>query len=334
MNHSADPVRAARVRRRYGHDPGMPAVHHQGALAAEQAVAAGVGQRQVRRVAGRVLNCAPVEGQGRRGRIVQVLRPVAGRDGIREQQAGRARSRKVLCMGARPAGVERDARPARRCVGHHGLVKGHVDVNHSADPVRAARVRRRDRRDPRLRGVYSQAALAAEQAVAAGVGQRQVCCVAGRVDDCAAVEREGGRAVVAQVVRQVAGGDGVREPQRLRAVSRQVLRAAARVARPERDGGGSARLVDHHRLGKGHVDEDCMAQRVRGLGRVRRGDRRDDGRGVYQDGSAEAGGRQVALHDMVVAGTGPQLRGVQGKAVRVVEVDRIGVPRDGMAGYI
>ena len=200
MDRRADPVRAARVRRRYGQDPGVPAVHYQGALAAEQAVAAGVGQRQDRLVAGRVCNCAPIEGQGRRGRIAQVLRLVAGRDGVREQQAGRARSRKVLCVGAGPAGVERDARPARRCVGHYGLVKGHVDVDRRADPVRAARVRRRDRRDPRLRGVYSQAALAAEQAVAAGVGQRQVRRVAGPVVDCAAVEREGGRAVVAQVV--------------------------------------------------------------------------------------------------------------------------------------
>ena len=306
--------RPIRRRDRLGHGP---AVRLEVAPAGgERAVRAGVGQREVRGVAGTVGDGAAVEGQGRRGLVVQVGGIVAPRDCVLEQQARRAGSPRVRRVAVGRARLEQERGQARD---GHGLGKVHGNVDRLAGAVHSP-ARRRDRLDPGGPAVRQDSPVGRFVA-----GQREVRGVAGAVGDGAAVEGQGLRGPVE--VRIVAPRDGVLEPDGRRAGSPRVRRVAGQRGRQRERG----RAADRHGPRKAHLYAYRLAEAV--YSPVRQRDRLDPGDAAVHHDSPHAERAGVGQEqERGVAGAVGDRAAVegQGRPSRVVKGARVVSQPDGV----
>ena len=161
---------------------------------AQRSRRAGLGQRQVGGVAGRVCDRGAGQGQGAGAGVAQGIRSVAPQHRVPELELGVAVGAVRVQGAARGNGREGQQGRARHV---DRLVKGHRNADRGAGAVLAVGVRRKDRNHRGPHAVDHYAARAAERVRRAGLGKDQGRVVAGRVPDGgAAIEDQGAGAAV------------------------------------------------------------------------------------------------------------------------------------------
>ena len=238
-------------------DPNVGAVR-------ERAGRAGLGQRQVGGVSGRVAHDGAAWQECGRSRVRQVVGIVARTGRVRKRHCGRAAAARIgggpdafgsAAWGraaAAPADFKQQRRPARFFQDCYGLVEPHADVHGIARQEGRAEVGRRHAGYFRRIRVYPNAAVRPLGCIrpARRGRQGQVRGVAGRVFHGRSVQDKGRRPGVCKPVGAVARPHRVGERQLGCAVAGRVRGAHPRAHLDIWQHGAAAIAVDRHRLGE------------------------------------------------------------------------------------
>ncbi len=330
----------ARGRSDRGHGRGAR-VDDEGLLTRQRLVRseAGQGQDEVRAVG--VLQARAVQGERRRGRIVEVARGIAGLHGVGAGHRGGVRDGGAGRFAIGGAGFERERGRAARRVDRRGFRERHDETEARAGLVGAVEVGGAHAQDARNVPVDDEGLLAGERVRRSGGRQDQSRRVAPDVEDRAAVQAQRARRRVVKVARSVAALHGVGAGHRggVRdggadrvAIGRARFQTQAR--RPDdRDGfgeldfDGQGRAGDEGPVGFGRRDAEhgrCNAvheqvlETGQGLGVARRAQRR---RGRVAGGVLQRASENLEGVDAVVVQTIRRVTGRHG----VGTVDAVGL---------